>query len=784
MPKHGFEKRAQRAKRSDKASPTVAGIETARAVALAGFTALFVATPLVPSDSVAELGIGAVPVMLWLLLLVAWLAARLILRQSSIRFGWVDAAITGLLVLFTVSAFMMADKGHARATINALWQWIGFGVLFFLARQLLRERDEARAVCAVVVSLAVCLSMFGFYQYFYSMPRMRAEYAQDPDVTLREEGIPLDPESPERKLFEDRLNSTEPMATFALTNSFAGFLAPWLVAALAIGVTSWRTRELRWPTAAAVAMCCLIVGLCLLMTKSRTALLATAIGLVLLAFQGWRGGRRIDWRIPVAGGVVFALLLAGAIAAGSLDRLVLSETLKSGLYRFQYWRSTLAMIADYPWFGCGPGNFQQYYTAYKLPEASETIADPHNFLLEVWATAGTPAAIAFLLIVVVFACRLVRSGAEGEVSGFGFQVSGEEEGRGQKSEIRGQRAELGELSLGVGDEAGGDGWNVRWIYGGAVCGVLLAFPLRLVAGFPLDGALLWIGLPVAVICASLLHAWTVRGSMPVWVPAVAAVVLLVNLLAAGGIGFPGVAQNWWLLVAIALNRLDAERPLMIVPRTGACVLVVVAIALALAAHQTMYQPVLRCQARTAEGKDLAAEGRVGRAETALRDAAAADRRSAEPWMDLAALYHQLVIETNSLERLQQFDNAVEETLKRNRRSHSVFRQLGNWRLVLYVARREKHQLDRAIEAYSTSVGLHPNSSMAHAQLAWACKMAGDGERAASEAEKALLLDMQNPHRERQLARQKVFDPTGDERARQDAEQLMHSLRKKGRRITQ
>ena len=747
MPKHGSERRLQRSKRSDDAPAAVSGILTARAVASAGFMALFVATPLVSTELAAELGTGAVPGMLWLLLLVAWLVAGIVFRQSSIRFGWVDAAVIGLLVLLTASAVIMADQGHARPTINAMWQWIGFGVLFFLARQLLRAGSEARAACAVVVSLAVCLSMFGYYQFFYSMPRLRAEYALAPDVTLRDAGVALDPGSPERKLFEDRLNSTEPTATFALTNSFAGFLAPWLVAALGIGIASWRTRELRWQTMAAVAMCCLIVGLCLLMTKSRTALLAVALGLVLFAFRVWLGGRRIGWRIPVAAGIVFALLLAGAIAAGSLDRLVLSETLKSGLYRTQYWRSTLAMIADYPWFGCGPGNFQQYYTAYKLPEASETIADPHNFLLEVWATAGTPAMLAFLLILALFGWRLLRSSTGGEGT------------------------------LGVGDEAAEAGWRVRWIYGGAVCGILLAFPYGMVAGFPVDRALLWMGLPVAAVCASFLHAWTVRGSLPVWLPMVVAAVLLVNLLAAGGIGIPGVAQNWWMLIAIALNLLDAERPLTKVPRTAAWLLVVVSLALALGFHQTMYQPVLRCKAKMAEGNELAADRQFDRAEAAFRDAAAADPRSAEPWMNLAAIHHQLAIGLGSQERLQKFDNAVEESLKRNVRSASVYGQVGDWRFVLYRARNEVQQLDQAIDAYSTSVQLCPNRGVAHAQLAWACLVAGDGERAASEAEKALILDRQNPHRERKLARQKVFDPTGDERARQDAEQLMHLLRK-------
>ena len=50
-------------------------------------------------------------------------------------------------------------------------------------------------------------------------------------------------------------------------------------------------------------------------------------------------------------------------------------------FRFGYWRATLAMIRDYPCLACGPGQFQDYYATYKLPEASEVVQDPHNWLL-------------------------------------------------------------------------------------------------------------------------------------------------------------------------------------------------------------------------------------------------------------------------------------------------------------------------------------------------------------------------------------------------------------------
>src|SRR5208282_2916631 len=79
-------------------------------------------------------------------------------------------------------------------------------------------------------------------------------------------------------------------------------------------------------------------------------------------------------------------------------------------YRVQYWQATLRMIADRPLLGCGPGNFQDLYTQYKLPEASEEVADPHDFLLEVWATAGTPAMLALLCILGLFGASMRRVG--------------------------------------------------------------------------------------------------------------------------------------------------------------------------------------------------------------------------------------------------------------------------------------------------------------------------------------------------------------------------------------
>ena len=66
-----------------------------------------------------------------------------------------------------------------------------------------------------------------------------------------------------------------------------------------------------------------------------------------------------DWRIPA--GLAGAAIVIGLVAVyfGGLDVQVLSEAPKSVLYRLEYWQATARVIAQYPIFGCGPGNFQR-----------------------------------------------------------------------------------------------------------------------------------------------------------------------------------------------------------------------------------------------------------------------------------------------------------------------------------------------------------------------------------------------------------------------------------------
>src|SRR5262249_3288045 len=147
-----------------------------------------------------------------------------------------------------------------------------------------------------------------------------------------------------------------------------------------------NTRGARMARLGTLAVCVAAVAWCLVLTKSRSAYVAAAVGVALLPLLDARVRSRVlNWRFALGVAAVLAVLIGAGLATGGLDVQVLTEAKKSLGYRLEYWQTTLAMIGRHPWLGVGPGNFQEFYTQFKLPEASEEVRDPHNFLLEVWA---------------------------------------------------------------------------------------------------------------------------------------------------------------------------------------------------------------------------------------------------------------------------------------------------------------------------------------------------------------------------------------------------------------
>ncbi len=81
------------------------------------------------------------------------------------------------------------------------------------------------------------------------------------------------------------------------------------------------------------------------------------------------------------------------------------------LVRWQYWHASIQMYADHWLTGVGPGNFAHFYPHYKPDPASESVANPHNFLLSVLTQYGPIGLIGFLAMICMPLWTVVSSGS-------------------------------------------------------------------------------------------------------------------------------------------------------------------------------------------------------------------------------------------------------------------------------------------------------------------------------------------------------------------------------------
>ncbi len=666
-------------------------LSRADAILMASAVALIVATPLIASEGAVPRSTHVVLVMGWLLLTAAWLVQSLLRPRPVWHLGPAGGALLAFLCLHSLSAVVRLQAGHARLTLNALWLWVSLGLLFLAIRQLARSEIQQRAVCGVLLALAAGLAAIGFYQVGYSNPKLRAEFANNPDEMLRREGEYAPPGSPQREHVENRVASLEPIGPFALTNSLAGFLAPCLVLLVGLAVPIQRVimhRPLGW---FGIGLLILMVAGCLLLTKSRAAYLAVAAGLCLLTLMKVTSVTWRHWKGIAAAAAGLAMIAGVFVAFGGLDRQVLTEAPKSFLYRVEYWRATGSMIAQHPWFGCGPGNFQEFYTQHKLPEASETVADPHNFLLEVAATAGLPALCVFLLVGVAvlwqlrpyLADEVDRSDAHGPAKG----------------------------------SAPADAGRRQWvpIYAGVGIGILLAFPAGWAGDMPVNPEILWVMPLAAGTTLWFLHPWVIGGTLTCGPLLVAAATLLVNLSAAGGIAFPGVAEVLWILLALALTVAETGRSQhtpapygLTFGKRGLTVGLAGSLLLALLSYLSMYRPVLAAREPFAQALTTT------NANESLKKclvAAQADPWWAEPCELYAELLCRQWMADPSDARLQEFDQALAAWLQRDRHSSLLYRRCGDWLILMYASSGRQDLLPRAIDAHSQAVRLYPNSNV-------------------------------------------------------------------------
>jgi len=603
--------------------------------------------------------------------------------------------------------------------------------------------------------------VFGLYQYFVSMPADRAAFERDPVGIMREAGLVTEAGSPMYQQFRNRIYSTEPFATFALANSLAIVLASAWVIALVFAVQQWLMdrslkRSLLW------LVVLFLLGIVLVLTKSRAAWIGAAVGVAgLLASMLWR---RKELRTIVGSLAVGLLVVIGVVGwiGYRQDPLVFWEATKSLQYRFEYWIATGSMIADHLLSGVGLGQFQSYYTWYKLAQASESVADPHNWFLELFATTGLIGLVSWGVFLWILRrwcsdrVAVAEGGQAAQDSGStNFEQSQERQGA-QKQGNSNEDAKERSLPLFV----------------GAALGIPLALVLGLPVGRVPDSSLLapvMLGLVVAVICGvAEFRMRRARGDEAIYKELVKfsesdfilwpLVVCFVSMLAAGGWMTPGVSLPIWIVLAVGLGSCDSKRQggsKADLPRRWWYSSVAIRVALIVLFLWSTWKPVMSIN----PVMDSANSGETIDVQE-LQNAAEADSIDPRPWQMIAR--HWVVeSEKGDESSVQKALLAIDQWLKLDPASAPTRRSAGDWVWLMaerYPSFRES-LLKRSLGLYRDAEARSPNDAGYVLQLAAIHQASGQRDSAQGLAERARKLDESHQHLDRKLARQKIWWPS-------------------------
>ncbi len=647
-------------------------------------------------------------------------------------------ALGGLLVL--------VQGGQRQLAANLLVEWLGLAALWSVARDLVRVPKFRAALWQSTLMSLTVIAMFGCWQHWIELPSTtqrlgpkfdavraaRAVGSSDPaEQELAREGVPLT--EPEFTLFEKRLrDSREPFGFFALTNTLGGFLAAGLVLLFGNRI-SHPVAGQRRPFTAVEIVAAVFLGTCLLLTKSRTAWLAVGLCAAAVAVRRVLRGRTTavvsSRTIIVAGVCLIGLVVVGGLLLqfGSWDREVLAEAPKSLLYRWQYWTGTARLIAEQPVLGGGLGQFRSAYLRVKSPAASEEIADPHNFLLDVWYNGGVLGLAGALWLVATLMVTTWKAAPSDASAPVTTSESTEPE--------------------------------PRWLFAGGLA-PWAAFGVQLVGIGAWDDRLVVVGLALIGWFTLIIYG---QAAFPGVLRAgcgLSALVVCLHLLGAGGIGYTTVTQFLLLLLAGTFSPTVeggvASAPVTTIKwfQRGGLIATTIVVWL-------IWNPMHRAKLESADA--LAVRG----APTAVVRAAYLDAKTSNPWdpvpcSRLAELtYRELQTgDSGSGEPKrgsQDIAAVTDEFLSATRRDPANgqwWHRMGTVSWEWWKRYPSAALAEDAARFLSEAVKRYPTNARWQADLADAAAAAGNAELAAQSARAALAQDEVNQrlgHIERRLA---------------------------------
>lgn len=324
------------------------------------------------------LAVFAVPFVPTLILLLLMLAA-FALYVLNVLLGRIAAERVGLVgifgVLFALCYALSAVFGKAFPdSIEEMLMFLGLMTAVPVCARVLRSETRQDIFLAVLILSGVLTSLYGIYQYIV--------------------GVPIDPAWVDTSSFEDL--TTRAYSTFGNPNVMGEYLI--VACSLSVGMF-WK--EHRWFRKLCYFCATGIMGLALLATGSRGAMLGLAVSAAVFAL--FADHRLLPFGIAAVAAMPF--VLPDSIKARFLGALAGTDS--STKYRMSIYGACFGMIRDYWLTGIGVGAFALVYPRYVY--AASNSYHSHNLFLQVLIELGVFGFAMFLLLLLTWAQRLCRA---------------------------------------------------------------------------------------------------------------------------------------------------------------------------------------------------------------------------------------------------------------------------------------------------------------------------------------------------------------------------------------
>jgi O-antigen ligase len=334
------------------------------------------------------------------LLTLAWLARGVRRRELTVQAGAI--VVTGLAMVALAGLSIGYAVDHASAIKETL-KWLELVLALVIVVDLAGQVAAARWVIGAMCVAGAAEAAYGAVQF-------------------------LTDSGPGAFELQGALRA---FGHFDQPNPFAGYLTTILPLAVCMALCRANPAPFRWLAVAASGLMAVGIGL----SQSRGAWLGAFVSAVCLLLAWSRWTRRLLIPGTLAGVLVLALAVSGALPAAISDRLgqaieyfgvfdvrTVQATPENWavVERMAHWQAGWAMFLDHPWLGVGAGNYAQAYPDYFVGSWLEPLGHAHNYYINMLAELGVVGAGVLLLLLGIAFRQLGGALVNSEASGDPF----------------------------------------------------------------------------------------------------------------------------------------------------------------------------------------------------------------------------------------------------------------------------------------------------------------------------------------------------------------------------